>query len=361
MITISLMEGLAAVGGVVLVGVVAQGLWSARKASPRLADTAESSRLEPSLTADLPAEPGAPGQTGDTDASGVGEVLGEFRPIAMRRSARLDPLIDAIALMRLEAPISGELALLHLPPTRRAGTKPFLIEGLNTDSGDWELPAAGQHYGEFQAGVQMANRSGALNEIEYSEFVQKLQAFAEAVGAMAELPDMLDVVARARELDAFASDHDAQLALTLRANGAAWSVGYIQQCAGRHGFLPGVLPGRLVMPGVEDGSPPVLVLGFDSQAALAALGSDPGAAAVREVQLTLDVPQTAESAEPFPAWHEAARLLAADMDAVMIDHTGRPITLHAFATIGSDLATLYAALASHDLAAGSAAARRLFS
>ena len=363
MITITLMEGLAAVGGVVLAGVVAQGLWSARKASPRLADSTGSQRLEPSLHAVGAIEPGSPGQVGAAEGQvdGSGEGLGEFRPIALRKSARLDPLIDAIALMRLEAPVSGELALQHLPPSRRAGTKPFLIEGLHTESGDWELPAAGQHYSEFQAGVQLANRSGPLNEIEYSEFVQKLQAFAEGVGAMAELPDMLDVVARARELDTFASDHDAQLALTLRANGAAWSVGYLQQCAGRHGFLPGVLPGRLVMPGLEDGSPPVLVLGFDSQAALAALGSDPGAAAVREVQLTLDVPQTAEAAEPFPAWHEAARLLAADMDAVMIDHTGRPITLHAIATIGTDLATLYTALASRDLAAGSAAARRLFS
>ena len=203
----------------------------------------------------------------------------------------------------------------------------------------------------------MANRSGALNEIEYSEFVQKLQAFAEAVGAMAELPDMLDVVARARELDAFANDHDAQLTLVLRANGAAWSVGYIQQSAGRHGFVPGVLPGRLVMPGLEDGSPAVLVLGFDSQVALS---DDPGAAAVREVQLSLDVPQTAEAAEPFPAWHEAARLLAADMDATMIDASGRPITLHAFAAIGEDLRQLYRALESRDLAAGSAAARRLF-
>ena len=102
----------------------------------------------------------------------------------------------------------------------------------------------------------------------------------------------------------------------------------------------------------------VLVLGFDSQVALS---DDPGVAAVREVQLTLDVPQTPEAAEPFPAWHEAARLLAADMDATMIDDHGRPITLHAFAAIGDDLAKLYRTLESHDLAAGSPVARRLFS
>jgi hypothetical protein len=122
--------------------------------------------------------------------------------------------------------------------------------------------------------------------------------------------------------------------------------------------VPGVLPGRLVLPGTEDGAPPVLVLGFDAQAALA---DDPQASALREVQLSLDVPQTPESAEPFPAWHQAARLLCADMDASMVDSAGRPITLHAFANIGEDLGTLYRALESRDLAAGSPAARRLFS
>ena len=358
-----LMEGLAAVAGVVLAGVVAQGVWSARKAKPRRADSPEGQRVDPQMGAAAAAGGAVPASDAPADGDTNAAALSDSGPLAglrtaARRPARLDPLIDAIATLRLEAPVSGELALQHLPPSRRAGTKPFLIEGLNADSGDWELPQAGQHYGEFQAGVQLANRSGALNEIEYSEFVQKLQGFAEAVGAMAELPDMLDVVGRARELDAFAGDHDAQLAIALRATNAAWTVGFLQQCALRHGFVPGVLPGRLVMPSPDEGAPPVLVLSFDAQAALA---DDPQASAVREVTLSLDVPQTPESAEPFPAWHEAARLLAADMEANMVDSAGRPITLHAFASIGEDLATLYRALESRDLAAGTPAARRLFS
>ena len=346
---LSLTVLLAIVGALVLLAVVAHGAWSARKASPRRAEPVpEPPRVEPVLSRhDEPelvvADPAA---------------LPELKVTPRKASARLDPLIDAIAPITLDAPISGEMALTHLPPSRRAGTKPFLIEGLNAESGDWELPASGQRYSEFQAGVQMANRSGALNQIEFSEFVQKLQGFADGVGGMVEVPDMIDVVNRARELDAFASEHDAQLAVNLRANGAAWSVGYVQQCAGRRGFVPGVLPGRLVQPSNEEGAPPVLVLGFDAQAALA---DDPNIAAVRQVTLSLDVPQTAEAAEPFPAWHEAARILAADMDAAVVDDQGRPITLHAFASIGEDLKILYRKLEERDLAAGSTAARRLFS
>jgi len=260
--------------------------------------------------------------------------------------------------LALEAPISGEMAISHLPPTRRAGSKPFYVEGLDTESGAWEAFAPGRRYGELQAGVQLASRSGALNEIEYSEFVQKVEAFAEAVGASADVPDMLEVVARSRELDALSSPLDAQLTVTLRSNAVAWSVGYVQQAAARLGFVAGSVPGRMVMPATDEGSPPMLVLSVDPQAVLS---DEPQAAAVRECVLTLDVPQTPESAEPFPAFHRAATTLAGDLDASPIDNEGQVITLHAYATIGQELQHLYRQLEALDVAAGSAAARRLFS
>jgi hypothetical protein len=106
--------------------------------------------------------------------------------------------------------------------------------------------------------------------------------------------------------------------------------------------------GRLVLPSAEEGAPCVLMLEFDAQAAL------------REVILSLDVPQTPAALEPFPTGHKVAHALAEDMDAELLDDAGRPITLHAFDAIGRDLAQLYAALETRDLAAGSPAARRLF-
>jgi hypothetical protein len=323
------------------------GAWTARREQPRLPQPplgAEPAlRQEPTLGAGEPA----------------GEPL-DPRPLPVagpRKPARVDALIDAIASITPDTPVSAELALQHFPGSRRAGTKPFHIEGQNAETADWELPRPGQRYSEFQAGLQMANRHGALNEIEYSEFVQKVGAFAEGLGAAVDFPDMLDVVARARELDAFATQHDAQLMALLRANSIAWSVGYVQQAAGRHGFVPGS-PGRLVLPAAEEGAPPILVLSFDPQAALS---DDPGHAALRELALSLDVPQTPEAAEPFAAWQQFARKLAEDLDATMVDDRAQPITLHAFSAIGLELDRLYRALEARDLGAGSAAARRLFS
>lgn len=347
----SLTIALAGLGGVVLAAVVAYGAWQARKAGPKRPEEAPVEPREPVLgDATERMEPAAQHEPES--------ALPAMPTLPRRPSARIDALIDAIAALTLEAPVSGDLLLAHQPPSRRAGSKPFLIEGLNTETGEWETPVPGQHYSELQAGVQLANRTGALNEIEYSEFVQKIEPFAEAIGAMADFPDMIDAAGRARELDGFASQYDAQLAVHLQARSAAWSVGYIQQHAARHGFVPGMVPGRLVMPSTEEGAPPVLTLTFDSQAALA---EDPNQAAVRDVTLSFDVPQTDSAAEPFIAWQASAQALSLGMDASIVDDNGQPLSPQGFASIGNELGQLYAALAERDLAAGSMAARRLFS
>ena len=327
----------------VLAALAAHGWWSARRDTPRRAagpmlPEPAPQRIDPTLGA-LPAHE-APTATEE-----------------VRRGAQIDALIDAIATLAVESPVSADIVLAHMPASRRAGGKAMLIEGQSTVDGQWEAPRANARYGELQAAVQLANRSGALNEIEYSEFVQKVQAFADAVGAVPDVPDMLDVVARARELDGFASAHDANLTAHLQANSVAWSVGYVRQCAERHGFIPGTLPGRLVLPSPEVGAPPLLVLSFDAQAALA---EDPLHASVRRITLSLDVAQSPESAEPFAAWQQAIRTLADEMDASAVDDEGRAITLLHYTTIAAELKTLYRALESRDMAAGSPAARRLF-
>lgn len=342
----TLQIGLAVAGGLALAAVVAHGAWSARKVAPRQAQTADQDAstqdpvaIEPSLD----------------DAEFVPPKV--LQPAAEKRPG-LDVLIDVIAPIALEADVTGEAALAALPTTRRVGSKPFAIEGLNLVRRLWETPVAGQRYEAFQAGVQMANRSGALNEIEFSEFVAKAQSFADAVGGTPDFPDMLDEVARARELDQFASSHDAQLGFTLRARSAAWSPGYVQQHAARLGFVAGSLPGRMVLPASSVGKPPVLSLGFDTQAALA---DDPAQAAVREVSLALDVSQVERAEQPFVRLREVAQTMAQAMDGLVTDDNGQVLARETMDNIGGELEGLYDTLQARDLAAGSALARRLFS
>ncbi len=340
--------GLIVLGALVLAALAAWNTWTSRRNTPRRAQAAGSA-----------AAPAATRQEPTLDGERQEPVFDAGAPLPLpEKKPGLDALIDVLAPIALDQPVSGEAALAAMPPTRRAGSKPFAIEGLNAQSQHWETPHPGQRYGAFQAGVQLANRVGALNEIEYSEFVMKVQAFADAVNGTPDFPEMLDEVARARELDQFASGHDAQLSFTLRARQAAWSPGYVQQHAARLGFVAGALPGRMVLPSATAGAPALLGLSFDTQAALA---EDPEQAALRQLDLSLDVPQVDRREQPFARMREAADALAEAMDGVVTDDNGQPIQPQALDVIGTDLEQLYDTLDSRDLAAGSPLARRLFS
>jgi hypothetical protein len=336
--------GLAILGGLVLALIVAWNAWTTRRNTPRQPDAIttlaatvpmERERTEPEFDDDVP-----------------------LAPPPMERRPALDALIDVLAPILVDQPVPGEIALGGLPPTRRAGSKPFAIEGRNDATQEWEMPRPGQRYSAFQAGVQLANRNGALNDIEFSEFVMKAQAFADAVNGGPEFPEMRDEVARARELDQFAGTHDAQLSFTLRARNAAWSPGYVQQNAARLGFVAGAIPGRMVLPANVPGAPPILGLAFSTQAAMA---DDPAHSAIRELTLSLDVPQVPRGEQPFMRMRDAAITLAASMDGLITDDDGRVIPVEALDAIGADLEKLYDTLDSRDLSAGSAQARRLFS
>lgn len=332
--------GVAVLGGLVLASLVAYNAWVSRRNSPR----------QPVSVADPPesVEPQAREPVFNDDPT--------IPPV--EKKPPLDALIDAIAPIAVDSVVSGDAALAATPPTRRAGSKPFAIEGMNEATQQWEPPRAGRRYSAFQAGVQLANRTGHLNEIEYSEFVVKAQQFADAINGSPDFPEMLDEVARAKELDQFAGEHDAQLSVTLRAKSAAWSPGYVQQSAAKLGFVPGVIPGRLVLPASTVGAPPVLVITFDTAAALA---EDPAQSALRELTLSLDVPQVHRSEQPFVRMRDTAIALAASMEGLICDDKGEIIRAEGLDVIGSHLEKLYDILEARDLAAGSPQARRLFS
>ena len=287
----------------------------------------------------------------------VMDTAGAELPQPEKRPA-LDALIDVIAAVEIDSPISGDAAIAALPATRRVGSKLFSVEALNADTGLWEQPRHGLRYSAFQSGVQLANRMGPLNEIEFSEFVTKTQHFADAINGAPEFPDMLEEVARARELDSFANAHDAQLSFTLKATKAAWSPGYVQQNAARLGFVAGVLPGRMVVPAPVHGLPPILGLTFDSQAAMS---EDPTQSAIYELALSLDVPQVDRKEEPYARMIQTAYELARVMDGAISDDNGQPLSETAIGAIARELLALYDTLDARDLSAGSPQARRLFS
>ncbi|MBB1077325.1 cell division protein FtsZ [Rhodoferax sp. 4810] len=339
--------GLAVLGGALLLAMLAYYLWLAGKNKPRQPEALPPSAVEP-----FDREP----TLDDAALGGTFEDTGFAIP-APEKKPGLDALIDVIAPVALDAPVSGDAVLAALPPTRRVGSKPFAVEGFNTATQRWEAPQAGQRYSQLQAGLQLANRAGALNDIEFSEFVMKAQGFCDVMNGTPDFPDMRREVSRARELDQFASDHDAQIGFVLRARRSAWSPSYVQQMAARLGFVPGSMAGRMVLPG-NTGNVPLISLSFDAQAALA---EDVSQSALRELNLSLDVPQVERTERPFARMCEAALALAKEMDGIVTDDAGVPLPPEAMDVIAAELEQLFNTLDQRELSAGSVLARRLFS
>jgi ZipA, C-terminal FtsZ-binding domain len=343
------------IGLVVLVAMAIYNGWRTRQSLPKtMRERPTGPRQEPRLEGEEPAMAEA-SEEASTEAPAL--VADPLPVIVPERRLGLDDLIDSIAPLIIEHPVSGDALLAALPGTRRVGSKPFAVEGLNDATQDWEHPRAGERYSALQVGIQLANRSGPLNEIEFSEFVVKTQAYADAVGAAVDFPDMRTEVSRARELDAFASQHDAQLGFVLRAGRAAWSPGFVVQTASQMGFVAGAVPGRLVLPSQRVGHSPVLSLLFDSQVAMA---EESDQAAVRELQLLLDVTRVPREDRAFVQLCQVARALATAMEGQVTDDNGRLLTQETIDAIGRDLEGLYDELDARDLSAGSDQARRLF-
>ena len=374
----NLLVGLSVAGGVVLAGVIAHGAWTARKSAPKLAEAEVDStergegvlrpdrsdrldnadKTEPTLHAyaeqNVRLDPEF-----DISKFNASKFDAELpASAALEKKPLLDPLIDILTSIDLDFPISGDAILAAMPATRRVGSKPFAVEGLTEDGAEWEVPRPSQRYSSLQAGVQLANRTGALNEIEYSEFVVKTQTFADAVGGAPEFPEMSEEVARARELDGFAAAHDAQLRFVLRAVGVAWSTGYVAQNAARIGFVAGALPGRMVLPNPVPNQAQLITLTFDSQAAMA---EDAAQSAIRELSLSLDLTHVARAEQPFMRMRECAKALALAMDGRLCDDQGQPMSEKTLDNLAIDIERLYDALDERDLSAGSMLARRLFS
>jgi hypothetical protein len=363
------------VGLVVLAYLGARWWWLERKLEQKPASEADDDlqatsglpleRLEPTMSnpIGLAQDDAVAGEVASLLTPSNSPEFADLSVAGIDRRPVLHPQIDCIAMLDMDEASTGEFALSHMPTTHRIGSKTWRVEGFNQATRAWEPVTAGQTYDYFQAGIQLVNRNGALNDVEFSEFVAKASHLAESLGASADFPEMISEVARAKELEQFTLAHDIRLSLNLHAKRAAWSFAYLQQHVQRAGFVAGVIPGRWVLGSSEH---ELIALTIDSQAAMA---DDVEAVPIRKLTLLLDVPQVARGAarsdgsvgKPFDAMCDVAIRLCAGMEAAIVDEQGLAVDVQALQRTASELEAVYDRLDNVGLSAGSALAKRLFS
>lgn len=300
----------------------------------------------------------------------------------------LDPVADCCVAIDLPAPVAAERLVNLARRFRRAGSKPVVVEAsteplaflathatgvaaarldatADDDTGPggadaateafdpvdegpapaahpWEAPTPGRHYRSLRVGILMANRHGPLNAMEYSEFVAGLQALGDSLGALVDAPEMMQVLERARELDARCAALDAQIGVNVEVSEALSPAD-----------LNGIAQSADV---IERGNNRYARLGDHGEVVFSvALGDTPN-----RLTFLLDVPRVAAERQPLRemvacAWHCAQALQGR-----MVDDTGRALTDAVFTRIEAQLAARYDALAAAGFRAGSPLALRLF-
>lgn len=362
-----LQASLIAIGGAIVVGVISYNKWQEYKAKKSVERAFSSShddvlmtaddnvaatagqRHEPSLTsthADAAADTETSYATSDQGADVAVADPVAFVPVAQQKELPVDDLIDCTIPLALASPLRGEKILPPLQSLRHVGNKPVHFVGQR--DGGWEAVAHGGVYTSLMAGVQLANRTNALNELEYSELVMRLRQIADDLDAEPDVPDMTEVMHIARSLHHFVTEYDAKLSVNIQSNGAPWAVSTLLAALERQGF--DLRPdGRLVMPDGDGG----VLFSLSTNVTLAA-------ETTTRLTLLLDVPVVAPLRDGFGAMIACAKSLSARLDGMVVDDSGQPLSNAALEEIAGQVSVFYRDMEAAEIPAGSTRALRLF-
>lgn len=264
-----------------------------------------------------------------------------------RKPSPLDPGIDLIVPLALDMPLRGDKVVQAFQPLHIVGNKPVRLVG-ETPAGDWEPVSVGGVYRSLQVGVQMATRSGALTELEFSELASRLDQLSDDLAASPGLPEMGAAIAAARSLHQRVHDFDARLSINVRANSSPWMVATLKPALQRQGME--LRPdGRLVMPDGDGG------LLFS-----VSLTSDPSEETTRQITLLLPVALVAPEREGFRAMTAFAKTIATRLSGTVVDDEGQPLPEATLTAIGQEVDEFYREMDRAGIPAGSSLAHRLF-
>ncbi len=271
-------------------------------------------------------------------------------PAAAQRPGRgspLDPAIDLVIPFMLDMPLRGDKVVQAFQPLHLVGNKPVRVVG-ETPAGDWEFVSVGGVYRSLQVGVQMATRSGALTELEFSELASRLDQLSDELGASPGLPEMGAAIAAARALHQRVHEFDARLSINVRANSSPWMVSTLKPALQRQGME--LRPdGRLVMPDGDGG------LLFSVSVA-----ADPAEETTRQITLLLPVALVAPEREGFRAMTAFAKTISTRLSGTVVDDEGQPLPESVLTAIGQEVDEFYREMERAGIPAGSPLAHRLF-
>ncbi|OZI61698.1 cell division protein ZipA C-terminal FtsZ-binding domain-containing protein [Bordetella genomosp. 11] len=304
-----------------------------------------SQRREPAFNGAAPASAAA-GAHAETPpaASGAPHAEGDDGEEA-------DPACEVVIEVTFAEPVRGGDLLPVTQSMRSAGRKPMRVFGLTDDQRHRARLRTDERYGALQIAVLLANRSGPLTAIEWSQAWARAQDLGERFDAAIEGPDQQAVLEQAARLDDTCAALDTQVGLTLLLGGAQ-PAAEVLAVARDLGFIHD--GPRLVW--MSDVGLPRFTLTRGDGAAF-----DAGMGGVERLNLLLDVPCSPPDERAFGRMVDVGRQLSQRLRAELVDDQGKPLADASVAVIDERLQVLFGQLEQAGLRAGSERALRVFS
>ena len=265
--------------------------------------------------------------------------------------AEVDPATEVVIDISFAHPVPSDQLHAATHAIRRVGSKPVRLFAEKDGGGHRASLRPHESYVSMQLAVLLANRSGALSEIEWSELWTLAQGIAERFEGAMEGPEQHEVVERAQRLDAACAELDGMVGLALQLPGAL-AVGEVTRVLEEAGFLQ---HGRQLAWMSEQGLPRFTAL-FNGR-----LPGEVQSAGVDRVELVLDLPNSPADEQAFSRMAGVGRHLAATLDAQLLDDQGRPVADGVDQAIDQQLHERYTQLQESGFVAGDLRTSRLFS
>ncbi|ARP85861.1 cell division protein ZipA C-terminal FtsZ-binding domain-containing protein [Bordetella genomosp. 9] len=262
-----------------------------------------------------------------------------------------DPACEVVIEVTFAEPVRGGDLLPVTQSMRAAGRKPMRVFGQTDKARHRARLRPDEHYASLQIAVLLANRSGPLTAIEWSQAWARAQDLGERFDAAIEGPDQQAVLEQAARLDDTCAALDTQVGLTLLLGGAQ-PAAEVLAVARDLGF---VHDGPRLVWMSDTGLPRFTLTRADGAA------FDAGMAGVERLNLLLDVPCSPPDDRAFGRMVDVGRQLAQRLRAELVDDQGKPLADASVAVIDERLQVLFGQLEQAGLRAGSERALRVFS
>lgn len=270
----------------------------------------------------------------------------------------LDPRLEFIVAMELVEPVSA-LQILHSQrDALHRLNKPVHWVGFNERKREWERLVSDNDLPlrRLRVGLQLANRMGPVADGDVAIFINAMQALADELMAVADMPSSR-VLDQAAELDRFCAAVDLEIGLNLVSRAGAFSGTKIRALAEAAGMVLGI--DGLFTRYDESGRPQFSLQNYESTQFTA---ESIRSLSTHGLTFLLDVPRVDHGERVFMQMTELAKRFAEALQGALVDDNRQPLSESQLDHIRREfIGKPQATMAGFGLPAGSPQAQRLFS